>query len=179
LAQNPKGLPSSVLPKNVCFTLKTYQKSIFYLYDAHILARLDVTVFYTIFLGFEKYRASAQKLKGLAFCFTIKCLFTVKTGQKYVFHLHKVYILHQLDASVLYINVYEFWKISSFGLKHKEARLRCCTHFFEVLKNIQFRLKLKWVSLRFYKKKNDVHDGNWPKICISWTRWSSSASASH
>jgi hypothetical protein len=57
-----------------------------------------------MFRGFEKYRASGQNSKGLAFGFTEKCLFMVKTSRKYVLHPHEAHILSLLDVSVLYIN---------------------------------------------------------------------------
>jgi hypothetical protein len=50
--------------------MKTSWKSIFYPHEAHIHALLDITMLYTIFWGFKKYRVSAQNTKVLAFDFT-------------------------------------------------------------------------------------------------------------
>jgi hypothetical protein len=71
-----------------------------------------------IFLGFEKYRDSAQNSKELVFDFTKKKTF-VHHENKPKFHPHEAHILSQLDVSVLYINVYGFRKILSFGSKPK------------------------------------------------------------
>jgi hypothetical protein len=67
-------------------------------------ARLDITVLYTIFLGFKKLQASTQSPKGLDVGFTEKRLFTPKTRQKFVLHLYEARILSLLDISVVYIN---------------------------------------------------------------------------
>jgi hypothetical protein len=68
--------------------VKMGQKSVFHPHDAHILDRLNITVLYIIFLGFQKYLISAQIPKGLA-----KRLLTAKMDKKFVFHLREVYIL--------------------------------------------------------------------------------------
>jgi hypothetical protein len=59
-------------------------------------------VLYTIFLGFEKYRVSAQNSKGSPFGFTNERWYTVKMDRKSVFHLCEAYILAQLDITVVY-----------------------------------------------------------------------------
>jgi hypothetical protein len=45
---------------------KISQKSLFHLCEDHILARLDTTMLYIIFKGFEKYHFSPQNLNGSA-----------------------------------------------------------------------------------------------------------------
>jgi hypothetical protein len=64
LAQNLKGLAFNFTDKRL-FTVKMGQKIIFHLCEPHIFAPLDITILYTIFLGFEKYRVSSQQAKGL------------------------------------------------------------------------------------------------------------------
>jgi hypothetical protein len=108
--------------------MKISQKFIFHPCESHILSQLNITTLYTIFWDFKKYRVLAQKPKGLAFRFTDKCSFTVKTGQKSVFYPLKAHVMSQLNISMLYIN------------------------FLVVLKNIEFRLKTQGGSLRFYRK---------------------------
>jgi hypothetical protein len=87
-------------------TVKTSQKSVFHPCQAHILSRLDVLVLYIFFWeeGFQKYQVSAQNPKALAFGFTEKCMSTVKTSRKSVFHSREAHILSWIDVSVLYIN---------------------------------------------------------------------------
>jgi hypothetical protein len=46
------------------FTAKTCQQFVFHLNEVHIIARLDLMMLYPNFYGFEKYRVSAQNLKG-------------------------------------------------------------------------------------------------------------------
>jgi hypothetical protein len=104
--------------------MKNGQKSIFHPCEAHIIARLDITMMYTSVLMFWKYQISVQNRKGLAFGFNEKCLFTVKTGRKSIFHPREAHILSRLDILVLYINFYGFWKILSFDPKPKEVSLR-------------------------------------------------------
>jgi hypothetical protein len=79
--------------KKCLFAMKTGKKPVFHLCEAHILAWLYITVLYTIFWGFEKYRVSAQTRKGLAFCFTNRHLYTVKIGWKSIFHLNETIFL--------------------------------------------------------------------------------------
>jgi hypothetical protein len=57
LPQNPKRLAFSSTGKCL-FTVKMVQKSVFYTLEAHILARLDITMLDTIFSDFTKYRVS-------------------------------------------------------------------------------------------------------------------------
>jgi hypothetical protein len=66
--------------------VKTCQKSIFHLREAYILAQSKITILYTIFLHFEKYRVSAQKTKGLAFGFTKKTSVHDENMPKTIFH---------------------------------------------------------------------------------------------
>jgi hypothetical protein len=90
----------------------------------------------------KKILSFGSNPKWLAFGFTEKCLFVIKIGRKSAFHPREAPILTRLDITVLYIVVWGFWKILSFGQKPKE------------------------VSFWFYKKMY-VCDENWPKICIS------------
>jgi hypothetical protein len=55
-------------------------------------------------MSFEKYRVSAQNPKGLAFGFTEKRLFAMKTGRKPVLQPSEAHNLPRLDVLVLYIN---------------------------------------------------------------------------
>jgi hypothetical protein len=91
LAQNPKRL-AFVLPTNV-YSCWNGSKIIFYLSEAHILAWLDITVLYTVFLGLKKFWVWAHDPKGLAFGFIKKYLFTVKICQKSVFHPSEIHII--------------------------------------------------------------------------------------
>jgi hypothetical protein len=75
------------------FTTKTSRKSIFHPHEAHNRARLDITMMYIFFGGFEKYRILAQNPKGLAFGIIKKCLFTTKSARQSVFHPRKAHIL--------------------------------------------------------------------------------------
>jgi hypothetical protein len=61
-----------------------------------------------MFRDFKKYRVSAQNPKELAFGFPDKRLFTVKMGQKFVFHTRKVHIISWLDITVLYTIILKF-----------------------------------------------------------------------
>jgi hypothetical protein len=61
-------------------TVKISRKSVFHPHETHILSRIDISVLYNFFRGFEKYRISTQNPKGLAFGFTEKHLFTTKTS---------------------------------------------------------------------------------------------------
>jgi hypothetical protein len=81
--------------------MKTSRKYVFHPCEAHIPVRLENTVLYISFLGFEKCRVLAQNLKGLAFGFIEKHLFTVKASQKLVFHACEAHILSWLDITVL------------------------------------------------------------------------------
>jgi hypothetical protein len=90
-----------VLPKKCMFTVKTSQKLIFLLREAYILSQLDITVLYTIFLGFGKYQVSTENPKGLAFGLTENHLFMIKISQKYVFHHHDAHNLSRLDVLVM------------------------------------------------------------------------------
>jgi hypothetical protein len=64
-------------------------------------------------------RVSGQNSKWLAFGFTEKCLFTVKTCQKSVFH-PRDHIVSQIDVSMLYkkIRGFEKYRVSAENPKH-------------------------------------------------------------
>jgi hypothetical protein len=79
--------------------VKTSEKSIFHQCETHIISPLDVSVLYINFRGLE---ASAQNSKVLAFDFFEKCLFTMKIGQKSIFHHRETHILARLDIMVLF-----------------------------------------------------------------------------
>jgi hypothetical protein len=49
--QNPQGLAFSLTKKRL-FAMKTVQKYVFHPCEVHILAHLDITVLYTIYLWF-------------------------------------------------------------------------------------------------------------------------------
>jgi hypothetical protein len=69
--KSQRGLVFGFTQKYV-FAIKTSWKSVFLRCERHFLPRLDVKVLYMIFLGFEKYRDSAQNSKELVFDFTKK-----------------------------------------------------------------------------------------------------------
>jgi hypothetical protein len=46
------------------FTAKMGRKSVFHPCEVYILARLDITMLYTIFYSFQKYRFLTQNPKG-------------------------------------------------------------------------------------------------------------------
>jgi hypothetical protein len=92
----PKGV-SVRFYKKYLFMTKMDRQSVFPPRVAHILSWLYILVLYTNFRGLEKYRFSAQNAKGFGFGFTNKCLFTVKTDQKSIFHLCETHILSQID----------------------------------------------------------------------------------
>jgi hypothetical protein len=87
--------------------VKTGQKYVFHPCLAYIMSRLNVS-----------YQVSAQNLKGLAFGFTDKCLFTAKMGQKSIFCPREAHIHAWLDIMVVYT-------------------------FFEVSKGMEYRLKIQ------------------------------------
>jgi hypothetical protein len=71
--------------------MKTSQKSLFHPREAHILARLDITVLDTFFEVFKNI-AFQLKTKGVSLRFYQKSLFTVKMDRKSIFHPHKAHI---------------------------------------------------------------------------------------
>jgi hypothetical protein len=85
LAQNSKGLAFDFIEKYL-FTTKTGQKSVFHLCETCILSQLDITVLYTIFLVFEKYRVLTQNPMELAIGFTDEHLSMAKMGRKSISH---------------------------------------------------------------------------------------------
>jgi hypothetical protein len=62
------------------------------------------------FLRFLKISSFGSKPNGLAFGFTEKHLFAIKTDWKSVFHLHETHILSQLENMLLYTMFLRFWK---------------------------------------------------------------------
>jgi hypothetical protein len=179
------------------------KKSVFYPYETHILAKLDIMVLYIIWgRGVEKYKVSAENSNGLAFGFTNKHLFIVKMHRKYIFHPSESYILAQLHITVSYTIFLSFWKISSFSSKPKALSHRfywkmsvhsknkqtisiwsplgpySCTvrhngivhNFLEVLKNIEFLLKMQSGSTSILQT-NICSRRKWAKIRISTPLW--------
>jgi hypothetical protein len=80
------------------------QNCIFHPCEAHILSCIDVTVFYKKNWAFENYQVSTKNPKGLAFRFTEKRLFEMKTGWKLIFLDRDGHLMPRLDGKVLYIN---------------------------------------------------------------------------
>jgi hypothetical protein len=78
--------------------MKTYRKSIFDTREPIFF--LDITMMYTIFLGFENIEFRLKTKRGLDFSFTGKRLFMAKTHQKPVFHPCEAHILARLDITV-------------------------------------------------------------------------------
>jgi hypothetical protein len=76
--------------------MKIGRQSMFHPHEEHILARLDITVLYTIL--FEVFRNIEFRL-----LFYQKYLFIVKTSKKSVFQSLEAHILSRLDISVMYI----------------------------------------------------------------------------
>jgi hypothetical protein len=74
--------------------MKTGQKYVFYPYGAHILSQLDITVMYTLFWSFKKYRISAQNPKVLAFGFTDNHHVMTKLAQnQYFIPVRSIFLL--------------------------------------------------------------------------------------
>jgi hypothetical protein len=84
--------------------MKTCQKYIFHLRETHIWDSLHIMVLYIIFQGLWKISSFVIKLKGVAFGFIEKRLFTKKTGWKSIFLGREGHLLPRLDVNVLYIN---------------------------------------------------------------------------
>jgi hypothetical protein len=82
--------------------MKTDQKSVFLERDGHLLPRLVIKILYIIFMGFPKYWDSPENSKMLGFDFIEKCLLTMKTCRKYVFHPHGAHIFARLDIMILH-----------------------------------------------------------------------------
>jgi hypothetical protein len=61
-------------------------------------------------MGFEKYCASSQNPKGLAFGFTKKRLYMKKIGRKYIFLVREGHLLRRIDVKVSYIKFRGFEK---------------------------------------------------------------------
>jgi hypothetical protein len=80
---NSKGLAFGFTEKCM-FTMKTIWNFVFHPREAHILARTNIIVLYTIFLGFKKYQVLAENSKGLAFGFTDICLFMAKMSGEHM-----------------------------------------------------------------------------------------------
>jgi hypothetical protein len=72
--------------KKHLFAVKVSRKSIFHPRKTHIFARLHITVLYTIFRAFKKYRVSTQNSKGSTFDFNKKHLFTTKSVKNSYFN---------------------------------------------------------------------------------------------
>jgi hypothetical protein len=113
--QKPKEV-SFWFYKKCMFATKTGRKSVFHLHEAHIFARLDIMVLYTIFLRFWKISSFASKPKG-SFWFYRKTSVHDENGSK--IHISSLW------------GPYSFF-VRHFGDVHK---------FLGVLKNIECRLK--------------------------------------
>jgi hypothetical protein len=105
LSQKPKGLAFGFTEKRM-FAVKTSWKFVFHPHEAYNLSRLDASMLYINFWGFEKYWASAQNPKRVSLQFYWKCMFTMKTGWKSVFHPRGAHIIARLDIMLLYINFF-------------------------------------------------------------------------
>jgi hypothetical protein len=60
-----KGLAFCLTERRM-FVMKTSRKFAFHPHETHIHARLNITILYTIFVGFEIYQVSAQNSKGVS-----------------------------------------------------------------------------------------------------------------
>jgi hypothetical protein len=85
------------------FVIKTNRKFIFHPDEAHICARLNLTVLYTHFLGFEKISSFSSTPKG-SLWFNRKMFVNGENKRKSIFNPFEAHILSWLDISVLYIS---------------------------------------------------------------------------
>jgi hypothetical protein len=113
LAQNSNELAFSFIEKYL-FATKTGWKSIFHLRETHILARLDIMVLYIFFQILKNIEFQLKTQMGYPLVF-LKMYVHDENGSKSVFLPREAHILAQ-----------------HYGDVHK---------FFEVLRNIKFRLE--------------------------------------
>jgi hypothetical protein len=86
---------------------KTDRNFIFHGCISQILNQLHIMVKY---ISFKKFQISTQNPKGLAFGFTEKRQFTIKTYRNFIFLDRKAQIMDQLHIMVMYISFYGFKK---------------------------------------------------------------------
>jgi hypothetical protein len=118
----PKGLAFGFTKKHL-ITMRTDQKSIFHPCEILILARLDITVLYTIFLWFWKFLSFAWELKGFRLRFYLQTSVHSENRSKICisspWDTYSFLVRHYGGVYIFF----RFWKISSFDLKSKDVRL--------------------------------------------------------
>jgi hypothetical protein len=112
LAQISKLLAFEFI-KKYQFVAKTNRNFVFHGCEAHILDQLYIIVMYISFNRFKKIQISARNTKVLAFGFTDKRQFVVKTERNSIFLCRESHISHRLYIMVMYISFYglknQFW----------------------------------------------------------------------
>jgi hypothetical protein len=115
----PKGLAFGFTKKHL-ITMRTDQKSIFHPCEILILARLDITVLYTIFLWFWKFLSFAWELKGFRLRFYLQTSVHSENRSKICisspWDTYSFLVRHYGGVYIFF----RFWKISSFDLKSKD-----------------------------------------------------------